>query len=449
VAASAASASAPSDASDANGTLRRVIELMSAALSVQTPLSADDDFFAHGGDSLVAVTFLSAMRAAFPQTEFPNHTLVSRSTPRQVAMMIDPDIKNRALAASAAAAAQAAQRPAAPAPAPRSTPVAGASDAEVERAVPAAASCSAAECMSHHPSELIALGRLAQAIEGGAAPGGANSTAAWPVYAIHPIGGDIYPYRPLAATLGAETPLYAIRTSALDGTSKPFTAIADQAAFYLHIVIRHHRARFGAGTPLVLAGQSYGGTVAFEMARQLSALRAAASPPVQSALPVVGSLLLLDAPVSPMIPEAISDENIAKYTLHSRTQLLGSSSAAASVAPAINEDFLNTWRAHQRALHSYTLPSEAEFTRILSASPALREVHFLRPRELMSGDVDANGTPRWPPNLSVPWIAFFSACGLGVTVRICDGNHVTMLSQKFADKLGRTLMRAVRDAREL
>ena len=82
-----------------------------------------------------------------------------------------------------------------------------------------------------------------------------------PLYFIHDLMGDIDCYRSLASLLGPDQPVYAVRSFPTD--LQGLESVEKLAASYLADL----RA-FGVG-PYLLGGFSFGGTVAFEMARQL------------------------------------------------------------------------------------------------------------------------------------------------------------------------------------
>jgi len=91
-------------------------------------------------------------------------------------------------------------------------------------------------------------------------PGGSRP----PLFCVHPGGGNVLSFVPLAAALGRDQPFYALQSRGLEDDAEPFTRVEDMAAHYLAEV----RAVAPAG-PYHLAGWSFGGLVAFEMARQL------------------------------------------------------------------------------------------------------------------------------------------------------------------------------------
>src|SRR3954447_18304276 len=84
-----------------------------------------------------------------------------------------------------------------------------------------------------------------------------------PFFCVHAIGGAAHSYRDLALQLGAEQPFYGIQAAGLAGgqavddppaIAAPYAAAVEAAAPH---------------GPYLLGGWSFGGVVAFEMARQM------------------------------------------------------------------------------------------------------------------------------------------------------------------------------------
>jgi thioesterase domain-containing protein len=82
------------------------------------------------------------------------------------------------------------------------------------------------------------------------------------IYLIHDLLGDVDCYRALASALGPDQPVYALRSFSSD--LQGFHSIEKMATSYLTDL----RA-FDPTGPYILGGFSFGGAVAFEMARQL------------------------------------------------------------------------------------------------------------------------------------------------------------------------------------
>jgi amino acid adenylation domain-containing protein len=87
-----------------------------------------------------------------------------------------------------------------------------------------------------------------------------------PVFFVHVGSGNVLCYLDLARYVGLDQPFYAIQDPSLLGTVPPFESLDAMAAHYVECI----RAAQPSG-PYLIGGWSFGGLVAFEMARQLTA----------------------------------------------------------------------------------------------------------------------------------------------------------------------------------
>lgn len=85
-----------------------------------------------------------------------------------------------------------------------------------------------------------------------------------PLFCIHALGGGVLCYRELAMYLGTEQPVYGLQPRGLDGKQPPRTKVEDMASHYLQEI-----KTLQPQGPYFLAGYSFGGVIAFEMAQQL------------------------------------------------------------------------------------------------------------------------------------------------------------------------------------
>ncbi|MFF2022992.1 amino acid adenylation domain-containing protein [Streptomyces sp. NPDC058171] len=85
-----------------------------------------------------------------------------------------------------------------------------------------------------------------------------------PLFLVHPLGGHVLCYVRLARHLPQDQPVYALQASGTVPGSEPLDSIPEMAAGYLDAV-----RRVCPEGPYVIGGWSFGGFVAFEMARQL------------------------------------------------------------------------------------------------------------------------------------------------------------------------------------
>jgi thioesterase domain-containing protein len=85
-----------------------------------------------------------------------------------------------------------------------------------------------------------------------------------PVFAVAGHNGDVFCFRAIAHHLGADQPFFGLQPPGLDGNHEPLTRVEDLAAFFA-AQIRKVRP----DGPYIIAGYCAGGTIAFELARQL------------------------------------------------------------------------------------------------------------------------------------------------------------------------------------
>ncbi len=85
-----------------------------------------------------------------------------------------------------------------------------------------------------------------------------------PIFCVHPAGGNVLCYSDLAQALGPEQPLYGLQAFGLVRGQEAIQSVPAMAETYLAALLES----FPTG-PYQLAGWSFGGMVAYEMARQL------------------------------------------------------------------------------------------------------------------------------------------------------------------------------------
>jgi amino acid adenylation domain-containing protein len=85
-----------------------------------------------------------------------------------------------------------------------------------------------------------------------------------PLFLVHPLAGLVFPYYELALQLGPEQPVYGLQSIGIAGEASPLSRIESMAEQYLAAI-----CQVQPEGPYQLAGWSFGGTVALEMAQQL------------------------------------------------------------------------------------------------------------------------------------------------------------------------------------
>ncbi|WP_053076699.1 alpha/beta fold hydrolase [Caenimonas sp. SL110] len=96
-----------------------------------------------------------------------------------------------------------------------------------------------------------------------------------PVFCVPGAGASVTAFIPLTSALGNDTPVYGLQPRGLDGKGEPFGDVHEAAQAYLPFlkqVAAHH--------PLRLVGHSFGGWIAFEIARSLEREGVRLTPPI-------------------------------------------------------------------------------------------------------------------------------------------------------------------------
>jgi oxalate---CoA ligase len=86
-----------------------------------------------------------------------------------------------------------------------------------------------------------------------------------PLFCIHAKTGNVVIYKELARYLGQDQPVYGLQARGVDGRQEPLTRVEEMAAYYLEEIVAVQPEG-----PYLLFGYSFGGLVAYEMARQLN-----------------------------------------------------------------------------------------------------------------------------------------------------------------------------------
>jgi amino acid adenylation domain-containing protein len=86
-----------------------------------------------------------------------------------------------------------------------------------------------------------------------------------PLFLIHPLGGTLFCYYDLAKELGTDRPIYGLQSQGIDGKQKPLCLVEDIASYFIRSI-----QTIQPNGPYLFLGYSFGGTIAFEIARQLT-----------------------------------------------------------------------------------------------------------------------------------------------------------------------------------
>jgi amino acid adenylation domain-containing protein len=255
-----------------------------------------------------------------------------------------------------------------------------------------------------------------------------------PLFLVHPAGGNVLCYLALAQQLGQDQPVYAFQAEGLEGGQVPGGSVTDMARTYLAAMkaVQPHG-------PYQLAGWSFGGLVAVEMAAQLQAQH--------EAVRFVG---LLDAIAPPLIRELTPtpDDDVqffADYFAESNVTL--DLAHLRSLAPQAQLDEVV---AQGRRLGVFPADVAVEHTRRLvqiyrnNMAAAVRHHPPLRPIHLTL----FAASERRPEDPTLPTDHGWQACTTGaVDVVAVPGQHHTMVTLPHVEVLAQRLKRALVAAR--
>ncbi|MFT5090490.1 MAG: thioesterase domain-containing protein, partial [Planctomycetota bacterium] len=248
-----------------------------------------------------------------------------------------------------------------------------------------------------------------------------------PLFCVAGAGGNVVYFHELVRALDQERPFYALQPPGLDGRREPLGGVKDLAAHY----IEHIRAVQPHG-PYLLAGHSFGGTVAFEMAHQLvrSGERVEALLLLDTAAPhfqqptgedwdearwlaqvadIASHLYGVQLEVEYQALVALTAE---EQLAHLHRQLVGAGVLPPGSALAHFRGFIDVYKANLRA--TYTAPASR-----LQARTALFRSRDLQPGQLVA---ETAAAVRAEPVLG--WERYLAE---EVAVHIVDGDHLTMM----------------------
>lgn len=161
-----------------------------------------------------------------------------------------------------------------------------------------------------------------------------------PIFAVAGHNGDVFAYRALAQRLGADQPFFGLQPPGLEEGREPLTRVEHIARYFAEQI----RAFQPVG-PISIAGYCAGGSIAFELARQLT-----------NSGTTVSNLMLFGAPYCtfyrrPQWATAVVRHFSSRVLTHART--------LRTVAPAERRQYLAR-RVHQLAEHARELRRSPE-----------------------------------------------------------------------------------------
>lgn len=86
-----------------------------------------------------------------------------------------------------------------------------------------------------------------------------------PLFCVHPLGGNLFDYHTLSKILDIHRPIYGLQPRGIDGKQPPIERIEDMASYFIQSI-----KTIQPQGPYFITGYSFGGIVAFDIARQLT-----------------------------------------------------------------------------------------------------------------------------------------------------------------------------------
>jgi thioesterase domain-containing protein len=265
-----------------------------------------------------------------------------------------------------------------------------------------------------------------------------------PVFCVHGIGGEVVQLTTLVKHLPLEQPFFGFQAMGRDSADEPFSTIEKMAEYYLE-----HMRDVQPEGPYYVAGYSFGGSVAFEMAQQLMA-----------AGETVAALIVIDTASQTYVRDNYKWIYIPRFFIHLPIWFFGDylrsgwrkiwtrpmrllrlaakrlwdlvkpgKKDASSVdveavfyAPDVPEHYRRLYEAHYRALRAY------------KARPYSGKVTLLRSRITgLFGSLEKD-------------LGWKDVADGGVEVNYVCGSHATMLDEPHVEALANTLSRVALEA---
>jgi len=248
------------------------------------------------------------------------------------------------------------------------------------------------------------------------------------LYLIHPAGGHVFNYLPLVHTLSTAHEVYGVQSQLLNNDQQPMNTMEEMGAHYSQEI-----RKLQPHGPYWIGGASFGGSLAYEIAQQLTA-----------AGEEIGLLFLIDTADPEVLPQGeLEDADILAYLLRLAVNISDSLDDLKQLLP--DEQLRYFFERAKKANKQFPAVSMEEAKQIMYQSRInLRAMARYRPRpfpgrlaffqaiEIVEGEPDTRDT-KWPR----------LAQG-GSIVEYIPGNHITMNFmphvQVMGDKLSQLLL---------
>jgi amino acid adenylation domain-containing protein/non-ribosomal peptide synthase protein (TIGR01720 family) len=261
-----------------------------------------------------------------------------------------------------------------------------------------------------------------------------------PLFCVHPAGGLVLGYGRLVEHLGPEIPVYGLQARGIESDEEPHTRLEEMARYYLAAV----RAAQPEG-PYHLAGWSFGGRVAFEMARHLTAagqtvallaLLDSAAPAGKAEAREFSDLSLLLANVAGEVGLTVSAAELS--ALPEEGQLGHLVDLAVRAGLVVDRNAGITYLRRRVAVYRGNLIAASRHTPEPYRGPV---TYFRAAGRPESPEVGATG----PDPAGDPAGGWARYCALGIDIENVPGDHRTMMREPHVAVLAGLLGDRLRD----
>jgi amino acid adenylation domain-containing protein len=249
-----------------------------------------------------------------------------------------------------------------------------------------------------------------------------------PLLFVHPVGGNVLSYYELARLLGPEQPLLMLQALGIEEGQIPFATVEELADYYLEAVRKEQ-----PGGPYLLVGWSFGGLVAYEMARRFE----------QQGEPVE-MLVVIDIHANSSVPEwvdQVDDAGLVEYIFADVVEVSAEEQRAldpgarlAYIVERLQQSdypLESNEAAHARRL-LYLFRSNTLAALKYVPQPYPGRINLFRARDGSRQDDEGDTTLGWG-----------ELAGGGVELTWVPGNHQTLVSSPNVEVLARRLSECV------
>ncbi|MEO8429877.1 MAG: amino acid adenylation domain-containing protein [Acidobacteriota bacterium] len=253
-----------------------------------------------------------------------------------------------------------------------------------------------------------------------------------PFFCVPGVGGNILGFYDLARELGPDQPVYGLQARGLDGTCEPLFRVEDMAAHYVEEI----RSVLPGG-PFLVGGASFGGAVAFEIAR---VLQERGEPPALVAL--------FDTSAPGGERESVTDrvkKSASRISFHGRNLLLGREwlqylrKTSRTLARRLRS---RVWQAAYRSYRDRSRPLPPALRNVREAGYLAGKRYVPQP---YAGAVTLfrAGVRSWGETGTGADLGWRRLARGGVEVREVPGDHVDMLRPPHVEALAVELRAAI------